>query len=213
MLTNSKCYTAYTVSLQFLLATLDWLCIFKTTSSIQEAFFADSWRCVCFTFAAKWLSQQSKSMIPCVMHKVIFCRKLHRERNCTWFYWCFIGPPSAPIITVDDVTLDSCTISWTVTPDISNVCGPVMYNVTLDGDTDATSMTNFIYSGLNDTTNYTVIVTPYNNARAGTPANITVTTLVPSGQNICRYIMWPGLTETSLTSRLTVVSPRPSKVE
>ena len=32
-----------------------------------------------------------------------------------------------------------------------------------------------------------VVVTPYNNAGPGTPANITVTTLIPSGQNMYIY--------------------------
>ena len=52
-----------------------------------------------------------------------------------------------------------------------------MYNVTLDDDvTNATSMINITYSGLNHSTNYTVVVVPYNNAGPETPANITVTT-------------------------------------
>ena len=100
---------------------------------------------------------------------------------------CFTGPPRSPIIRVEDIScrLDSFTISWTVTPDINNVCGPVMYNVTLDnGVTNITSMTNITYSGLNHTTDYTVVVIPYNNAGPGTPANITVTTLIHSGQNM-----------------------------
>ena len=62
-----------------------------------------------------------------------------------------------------------------------------MYNVTLDNVTNTTSMTNITYSGLDHTTNYTVVVTPYNSAGPGTPANITVTTLIPSGQNMCVY--------------------------
>lgn len=57
-----------------------------------------------------------------------------------------------------------------------------MYNVTLDGTSIiVTSMTNITYGGLTPLTNYSVIVTPYNNAGAGTPANITVTTLTPPG--------------------------------
>ena len=97
-----------------------------------------------------------------------------------------IGPPRSPTIIAQDIRLDSFTISWTVTADINNVCGPVMYNVTLDDSvTNTTSLTNITYSGLNDTTNYTVVVVPYNNAGQGIPANITVTTLIPSGQTIC----------------------------
>ena len=95
---------------------------------------------------------------------------------------CFTGPPSSLTITVDDIRLDSFNISWTVIADVNNVCGPVMYNVTLDDDvTITTSMTNITYDGLNDTTNYTVVVVPYNNAGPGTPANVTVYTLSPSG--------------------------------
>ena len=101
---------------------------------------------------------------------------------------CFTGPPSSLTITIDDIRLDSFTISWTVIADVNNVCGPVMYNVTLDNDvtnttlmTITTSMTNITYDGLNDTTNYTVVVVPYNNAGPGTPANVTVYTLSPSG--------------------------------
>ena len=98
---------------------------------------------------------------------------------------CFTGPPRSPTIRDEDVRLDSFTISWTVMPDVNNVCGPVMYNVTFDDDvTNTTSMTNITYSGLNYTTDYTVVVIPYNNAGPGTPANITVTTLIPSGQNM-----------------------------
>ena len=96
----------------------------------------------------------------------------------------FTGPPRFPTIRVSEVRLDSFTISWNVIPDVNNVCCPVMYNVTLDNVTNTTSMTNITYSGLNHTTNYTVVVIPYNNAGSGTPANITVTTLIPSSQNM-----------------------------
>ena len=58
-----------------------------------------------------------------------------------------------------------------------------MFNVTLDGVTNTTALTNITYSGLNNMTNHTVIVTPYNNVGTGPPADITVTTLTPSGQN------------------------------
>ena len=111
-------------------------------------------------------------------------------------HWCvillmhFTGPPRSPIIRVEDMRLDSFTISWTVIPDVNYVCGPLMYNVTLDnGVTNTTSMTNFTYSGLSHTTDYTVVVIPYNNAGPGTPANITVTTLIASGQNMCTLLM------------------------
>ena len=100
----------------------------------------------------------------------------------------YIGPPRSPTFAVQDIRLNSFTISWTVTADVNNVCGPVMYNVTLDDSvTNTTSLTNITYSGLNDTTNYTVVVVSYNNAGLGIPANITVTTLIPSGQTICMH--------------------------
>ena len=95
---------------------------------------------------------------------------------------CFTGPPSSLTITIEDIRLDSFTISWTVIADVNNVCGPVMYNVTLDDDeTIITSMTNITYDKLNDTANHTVVIVPYNNAGPGTPANVTVYTLRPSG--------------------------------
>jgi len=56
-----------------------------------------------------------------------------------------------------------------------------MYNVTVNGMSDVTSMNNITYSGLRPSTSYLVIVTPYDNAGAGTPTNITVTTLIPPG--------------------------------
>ena len=102
-----------------------------------------------------------------------------------YFITAFTGPPRSPIIRVEDIRLDSFTISWTVIHDVNDVCGPLMYNVTLDnGVTNTTSMTNFTYSGLSHTTDYTVVVIPYNNAGPGTPANIIVTTLIPSCENI-----------------------------
>ena len=95
----------------------------------------------------------------------------------------YVGPPNSltnsVTITVKDIRQDSFTISWTVIPDVNNVtvCGPVMYNITFDNDvTITTSMTNITYDGLNATTDYTVVVVPYNNAGPGTPANVTVTT-------------------------------------
>ena len=105
-----------------------------------------------------------------------------------------IGPPRSPTITVQDVRLDSFTISWAVIADANNVCGPVMYNVTLDDSvTNTTSLTNITYSGLNDATNYTVVVVPYNNVGLGISANITVTTLISSGlDHVYAYtiILW-----------------------
>ena len=65
-----------------------------------------------------------------------------------------------------------------------------MYNVTLDdGVNNTTSMTNITYSGLNHTTDYTVVIVQYNNTGPGIPANITVTTLIPSGPAPCICIL------------------------
>jgi len=97
----------------------------------------------------------------------------------------FTGPPNISlIITTDDVRWNGFTISWTVPSGYTGnmtVCGSVMYNVTVNGMSDVTSMNNITYSGLRPSTSYFVIVTPYNNAGAGTPTNITVTTLIPPG--------------------------------
>ena len=110
---------------------------------------------------------------------------------CVVFFICIANPPKSPIIKVEDIRLDSFTISWTVIPaDVNDVCGPVSYRVTrFSGAHDHvihfTSMTNITYSGLRrDTTNYTVVVVPYNKAGRGIPANITVTTI---GQTVCMY--------------------------
>ena len=64
-----------------------------------------------------------------------------------------------------------------------------MYNVTLDGVTTTTTYNNITYTGLNHMTDYTIIVTPYNNIGPSTPANITVTTLIPSGQIVYTVVL------------------------
>ena len=98
---------------------------------------------------------------------------------------CFTVKPSAPTITVDNVELYNFTISWTVTPDVNVTCGPPMYNVTLDnGVTYTTSLTSYTFSGLSNETDYTVVVASFYYGRPEAPANITVTTLTPSGQYI-----------------------------
>ena len=92
------------------------------------------------------------------------------------------GPPGSPTVTVSEVGVDSFTLTWTVPqPDIDEVCGPVQYNVTMDSITTTMTMASITYSELNHTTAYTIIVTPFNNAGSSPPANITVTTLTPSG--------------------------------
>ena len=82
------------------------------------------------------------------------------------------------MIKVEDIRL---TISWIVIPaDVNNVCGPVLYRVTRfsgahDHVINFTSMTNITYSGLRRyTTNYTVVVVPYNKIGQDIPANIIV---------------------------------------
>ena len=57
-----------------------------------------------------------------------------------------------------------------------------MFNVTLDGVTTTTQLTNITYSGLNNMINHTVIVIPYNNVGTGPPATMNIITLTPSGQ-------------------------------
>ena len=100
---------------------------------------------------------------------------------------CFTVPPkpSTPTITVDNVALYKFTISWTVTPDVNTTCGPLMYNVTLDnGVTNTTSLTSYTFSGLSYESEYTVVVASFYYGGPEAPANITVTTLTPSGQYI-----------------------------
>ena len=98
-------------------------------------------------------------------------------------------PPRSPTIKVEEIRRDSFTISWTVIPDNSNVCGPLWYRVTSSGDQFIyyTLMTNITYSRLRHTTNYTVVVLPLNKAGEGIPSNITVTT---SGQTMCMYTQY-----------------------
>ena len=104
-----------------------------------------------------------------------------------------VGPPISPTIRVEDIRLDGFTISWTAIPDVNSVCGPVLYNITLDdGVADTSSKANITYSELWHTTNHTVVVVPYNNAGPGIPANITVSI---SGQTTCvrgSDTLWKG---------------------
>ena len=98
---------------------------------------------------------------------------------------CFTVPPkpSSPTISVNNVALYSFTISWTVTPDVNTTCEPLMYNVTLDDDfTNTTLLTSYTFSELSNETDYTVVVASFYYEGPESPANITVTTLTPSGQ-------------------------------
>ncbi|XP_065917154.1 uncharacterized protein [Dysidea avara] len=90
-----------------------------------------------------------------------------------------IGTPSAPAITISVVRLRSFTILWTISDNKNNnVCGPVMYKVTISEPsvTNTTRDNMYTFTGLTPNTNYTITVTPYNNAGDGTPASIIVMT-------------------------------------
>ena len=90
-----------------------------------------------------------------------------------------------PTITVNDVGPSIITISWTIPDyDPDNVCGPVMYRVTISGpdinDTDTTDTTMNTFTRLTPNTNYTITITPYNSAGDGTP-NTTIEMTLPTG--------------------------------
>ena len=92
--------------------------------------------------------------------KVLPCQYFVLYGKC----YLYVGPPKSPTIKVENIKLDSFTISWTVITDVNNACGPVSYRVTRlsgphDHVIDFTSMTNITYNGLRrHTTNYTVVV-------------------------------------------------------
>ena len=103
----------------------------------------------------------------------------------------YVGsPPRTPTIKVEEIRLDSFTISWTVIPDVSNICGPLWYRVTSSAyqNFHLIYKTNLTFSGLRHTTNYYVGVVPFNKAGEGIPATITVTT---SGQTMCMHTQLP----------------------
>ena len=101
---------------------------------------------------------------------------------------CFTGPPTTPTIIDTDIGISTITISWTVLGyDPDNVCGPVMYRVTISGpdinDTDTTDTNMYTFTGLTPNTNYTITITPYNSAGDGTP-NTTMGMTLPTGKAI-----------------------------
>ena len=99
----------------------------------------------------------------------------------------YTGAPATTTIIVTDVQLTNFTISWTV-PEVdtnNNMCGPVMYNVTISGflfiNVTSIGSNTSSFIGLTPNTSYIIIVIPYNSAGNGPPASTVVTTLVPSG--------------------------------
>jgi len=97
-------------------------------------------------------------------------------------YLCFIGISPTPSITVTEIGMNTITISWTnSSSDPDNVCGPVMYKVTISGsDINNTNTTNTnmnTFTGLIPNTNYTITIMPYNEAP---PDSIEVITM-PTG--------------------------------
>ena len=105
------------------------------------------------------------------------------------------GSPPTPIITNTIVGVKIITISWTnATDDPSNVCGPVMYIVTITGPGfDQTNTTNSninTFTGLTPNTNYTITITPYNRAGDGMP-NVTMVMTLPTGKAMPSYFFVP----------------------
>ena len=95
--------------------------------------------------------------------------------------------PDTPTVTVTDIGLDRFTVSWTDSSNDPNaVCGTVKYNVTVSGPTNDeiinVEVNNSTFTGLTNSSSYTVTITPYNNAGAGPPAMMQVITLTPSGE-------------------------------
>ncbi|XP_065917120.1 protein sidekick-2-like isoform X2 [Dysidea avara] len=93
-----------------------------------------------------------------------------------------IGTAPTPPITDIDIEMNNITISWTITDyDPGNVCGTVLYRVKISGldfnGMDTTSADMYTFTGLTPNTNYTITVTPYNNAGDGTPASIEMMTM------------------------------------
>ena len=108
------------------------------------------------------------------------------------FVFLNLGPPPTPTITVTDVGLNTITISWTIPDyDPDNVCGSVMYKVTISGlDQINTTGTMFTFTGLTPNTNYTITITPYNSAGDGTP-EIEVVMTLPTGKARPNYFSAP----------------------
>jgi len=97
------------------------------------------------------------------------------------------GTPSIQNIKITDIGIYNIAILWTVPDyDPNNVCGPVMYRVTISGpdvnDTDTTVTNMNTFTGLTPNTNYTISITPYNSAGDGTPEIKVAMTMIPTGK-------------------------------
>jgi len=105
--------------------------------------------------------------------------------------WLFIYSAAPPIstITVTGIGMTTINLSWTIPEyDLDGVCGSVMYRVMISGpninDMENTTSNNmYMFTGLTPNTNYTITITPYNNAGNGAPNSVEVMTL-PTGKSL-----------------------------
>ena len=100
-----------------------------------------------------------------------------------YLYLYFTGILPTLSITVSNIGMNTITTLWTNSSnDPENVCGPVMYRVIISGsdinDTNTTNNNMNTFTGLIPNTNYTITITPYNEAGDGPPNNIEVMGLV-----------------------------------
>jgi len=105
------------------------------------------------------------------------------------------GTLSIQSIKIIDIGIYTITVSWTIPDyDPNNVCGPVMYRVTISGpdinDTDTTDTNMNTFTGLTPNTNYTITITPYNRAGDGMP-NVTMVMTLPTGKAMPSYFFVP----------------------
>ncbi|XP_065917043.1 uncharacterized protein [Dysidea avara] len=78
--------------------------------------------------------------------------------------------------------MNTITVSWTNSnSDPNNVCGPVMYKVTISGpgvnNTDITNTKMNTFTGLTPNTEYTITITPFNDAGDGLSDVVVVMTM------------------------------------
>ena len=112
---------------------------------------------------------------------------LSRKLLCNSYIIIVPGTLSIQSIKITDIGIYTITVSWTIPDyDPNNVCGPVMYRVTISGpdinDTDTTDTIMYTFTGLTPNTNYTITITPYNSAGEGTPEIEVVMTMMPTGE-------------------------------